>query len=85
MRVRAIQLGYYGMQRREEGEVFELKPTKALNKKTGLMEVVSVEQQFSNKWMERVTEESKTRRGVKPQEKSEEPVVEKPSGDEEVL
>jgi hypothetical protein len=57
MRVRATALGYYGHKRRREGQEFVLEPIKRLRKqKDGSMReiVISAEQQFSNKWMERL-------------------------------
>jgi hypothetical protein len=58
MRVRAIQLGYYGHKRRREGQEFVLEPIKRLRKdvKTGEMReiTISAEQQFSKRWMEKV-------------------------------
>jgi hypothetical protein len=50
--------GYYGHRRRKPGEVFELEPIKRLRKdnKTGLMREITIteEQQFSDRWMERI-------------------------------
>jgi len=50
--------GYYGHRRRVPGEVFNLEPIKRLRKdnKTGLMREITIteEQQFSERWMERV-------------------------------
>jgi hypothetical protein len=49
MKVRAIKLGYYEHIRRRVGDVFELIPLKDSKGKT-----ISIEQQFSDKWMEKV-------------------------------
>jgi hypothetical protein len=57
MRVRATALGYYGHKRRKEGQEFVLEPIKRLRKdKDGNMReiVISPEQQFSARWMERL-------------------------------
>ena len=58
MRVRATMLGYYGHERRREGDIFTLEPIKRMRKdpKTGLMREVTImpEQQFSTRWMEAV-------------------------------
>ena len=57
MRVRAIQLGYYGHKRRHEGDEFDLEPIKRVRKdKDGNSKEVTImpEQQFSPKWMEKV-------------------------------
>ena len=58
MKVRATQLGYYGHERRPEGAVFTLEPIKRMrkDKKTGIMREVTIssEQQFSERWMERI-------------------------------
>ena len=63
MKVRAIKLGYYGHERRQEGQEFTLEPIKRLrkDKKTGQMKeiLISAEQQFSERWMERLTPPSK--------------------------
>ena len=57
MRVRATALGYYGHKRRKEGQEFVLEPIKRLRKdKDGNMReiVITPEQQFSARWMERL-------------------------------
>jgi hypothetical protein len=57
MRVRAIQLGYYGHKRRPEGTEFVLEPIKRIRKQPdGTMKeiLISPEQQFSVRWMEKV-------------------------------
>jgi hypothetical protein len=57
MQVRATRLGYYGHERRPEGAVFVLEPIKRIRKdKEGRerMVTISAEQQFSDRWMERV-------------------------------
>jgi len=68
MKVRATRLGYYGHERRPEGSVFTLEPIKRLRavkgkdgKPTGQMReiTISAEQQFSERWMERVSPASK--------------------------
>ena len=67
MKVRATQLGYYGHKRRYEGSEFELEPIKRIRKdKDGKPREITImpEQQFSERWMERVGPEVKTR--IKP-------------------
>lgn len=66
MRVRAIQMGYYGHKRRTPGHKdaeFDLEPIKRMRKdpKTGDMReiTISAEQQFSTRWMEKVENGSK--------------------------
>ena len=57
MRVRATQLGYYGHKRRKEGAEFVLEPIKRIRKdKDGNPREITIspEQQFSERWMERV-------------------------------
>lgn len=57
MKVRATALGYYGHKRRQEGAEFELEPIKRLRKQPdGSMKEITItpEQQFSQRWMERV-------------------------------
>jgi hypothetical protein len=62
MKVRAIELGYYGHKRRQPGAEFVLEPLKRIRKdaKTGLMKeiLITPEQQFSSRWMERVDGEA---------------------------
>ena len=59
MRVRATRLGYYGHERRKEGAEFTLEPIKRVRKdaKSGRMREITItaEQQFTERWMERVT------------------------------
>lgn len=58
MKVRATQPGYYKHERRREGDVFVLEPIKRqrTDAATGLMREVTImpEQQFSERWMEKV-------------------------------
>ena len=59
--VRATQTGYHGMQRRRgpvgdtPGERFYLDSVVAKDKETGRMVTISAEQQFSSKWMKKVS------------------------------
>jgi hypothetical protein len=57
MRVRATKMGYYGLQRRREGDVFELVPVKTVKDKKPV--VITPEQQFSELWMEKVDADAK--------------------------
>jgi hypothetical protein len=50
MLVKATQIGYYGHLRRRAGDVFELKPVK------GKKVTLSIEEQFSSKWMRKLNE-----------------------------
>lgn len=62
MRVRAIQLGYYGHKRRHPGQEFDLEPIKRMRKdKDGNMREVTIseQQQFSERWMEKLDQPSK--------------------------
>ncbi len=57
MLVRAKRLGYYDLKRRHPGDVFNLRPIKS--KTTDALgrpkvDVIPVEKQFTNVWMERV-------------------------------
>lgn len=53
MKVRATQVGYYGNVRRRVGDIFDLVPVKGLNGKREKV-TFTPEQQFSEKWMEKV-------------------------------
>ena len=70
MKVRATQLGYYGHKRRKAGDIFELVPMKNRDGS-----VTSVEQQFSDVWMESLESSGKAKKsegkGKKPQESKE--------------
>lgn len=62
MKVRATKLGFIYNKRKREGDVFELKTVRGYSKKAELRgEVIEVtpEQQFSDKWMERVSDDAK--------------------------
>ena len=63
MKVRATRMGYYGHERRHEGAEFTLEPIKRLRKdaKSGQMKeiTISAEQQFSERWMERISPTAK--------------------------
>jgi len=58
MKVRAKELGYYDEKRRRPGEVFELEEregfTRNENSGKATKKVWSAEEQFSEKWMEKV-------------------------------
>lgn len=57
MKVRAIRQGYHDNKRRREGDEFELKPIKGYgfdDKGVKIEKEFSVEQQFSEKWMEKI-------------------------------
>ena len=49
MKVKATRFGYYGHAKRKPDSIFELKPYKDSQGK-----IVSTEQQFSSRWMEKV-------------------------------
>lgn len=49
--------GFYGIKRRYPGDKFEL-----IERKTQKGEVVSIESQFSDKWMEKIEDTSKRKR-----------------------
>ena len=55
MRVRAKRKGYFSNTRIDKGTEFVILPYKAVDPKTGQEVVVTEEQQFSWKWMEKVT------------------------------
>lgn len=55
MKVQATKLGYYDHKRMREGEVFELSPIKGL--RNGEPKTYSPEEQFSDKWMEKVNDD----------------------------
>lgn len=52
MKVRAMKTGYYNLLRRKEGEEFELKEIKGLDR-DGKPLTLKAEDQFSDKWMEK--------------------------------
>ncbi len=57
MRVKAKELGYYGLLRRKPGEIFNLEEVKGFHMgKDGKKspKVYSAESQFSDKWMEKI-------------------------------
>lgn len=56
MKVRAKQLGFYNHTKRKEGVVFELEPIDGLDP-NGKPKHFSVEDQFSEAWMERVEDD----------------------------
>lgn len=60
MKVKALKDGFYGDRIQRKGSVFILAPrkTKGVDEK-GKPVVLSVDQQFSSKWMEKVTETKK--------------------------
>lgn len=51
MKVKATQLGYHDHRRRRPGDVFVLRPIEKADGK-----IITPEQQFSKKWMEKVGE-----------------------------
>lgn len=55
VRVRVTQLGFDGMQRRREGEVFNLVDKERIDPKTKKRTIVTGEDQFSAQWMEPVS------------------------------
>jgi len=74
MRVKAKDIGqkysgYYGHRRRKPGDEFVLEPIKRLrmDAKTGQMReiTISVEQQFSERWMERLDPPTTAKKPVK--------------------
>jgi hypothetical protein len=58
MQVRATATGYYDDVIRNKGDVFTLKPRKRVKRTKGgiIEETVSVEEQFTALWMERVVQ-----------------------------
>lgn len=67
MKVRAIEKGYYGMDRIKPGEIFHLVPVKgkkliknAMGREELVPHVFSVEEQFSSKWMEKVEDDAES-------------------------
>jgi hypothetical protein len=69
MKVRATMLGYYGHERRYPGDVFTLEPIKRMRKdKEGKLREVTIraEQQFSERWMEKVEETVPAKRKSRP-------------------
>lgn len=65
MKVKAIGdsnyvVGYYGNRRIHGGQVFYLKPRKHTNRldRENFGKVISVEEQFSEKWMEKMKDQS---------------------------
>lgn len=77
MKVRAKRLGYYGHRRRREGDTFDLEPIKKERKdsKTGRTKevIIAPEQQFSERWMERLGPAPKPAKVAK--DESREPVA----------
>jgi hypothetical protein len=69
MLVRAKKIGYYDNKRRREGETFELKPLKGKFLKDGKLVdgVMSPEQLFSEKWMEKVVDDEPRKPKMKKQ------------------
>lgn len=59
MKVQATQLGYYEHKRRREGDVFELVERKDRHGK-----VMTVNQQFSSKWMKKVSDDTEKSESV---------------------
>lgn len=54
--VRATENGYFNNQKRKEGEAFAIRERIANNGKT-----ITIDQQFSSKWMEKVDQPNKTK------------------------
>lgn len=72
MKVRAIRIGYYGIERVKEGQILFLKN----------------EGEFSDRWMEKVDEDEDRpapKRNSRPKPKTEPAPEEMSSGDEQVL
>jgi len=83
MKVRATALGYYGHERRREGDVFVLEPIKRIRKdKDGKAREVTImpEQQFSERWMEKVDQKAEKPKKEKPVIPAPEPKVETTEG-----
>ena len=79
MKVRATQLGYYGNVRIQAGTVFDIHPVEGVtrdNKGKKKKLTLTPEQQFSEVWMEKVSEKE-----AKP-EKSEKPKTDKKKSEE---
>lgn len=104
MKVRAIELGYYEHARRKPGDVFYLKPYEislrdemgALVKENGKFKkvTVSVEEQFSDTWMEKVEDEappqkarhkSTHRNSMAVSQYKEEAMPDEPAGEDSVI
>ena len=66
MRVRALMIGTYNNRRRRPGDVFDLRPRKGVRRDKETNKLIpielTVEQQFSKVWMEKVTEDTPTNR-----------------------
>lgn len=74
MRVRATALGYYGDIRRKEGDVFDLVARTVGDKEK--RRNLTVEQQFSETWMERIDEDGRPIKSVKKSEPEQKEEVE---------
>lgn len=53
MKVKALKTGYYNHKRQKPGSIFELEPYEVVDEK-GKEKIVSVEEQFSPRWMVKV-------------------------------
>ncbi len=74
MRVRAKELGYYGHKRRHPGQEFILEPIKRVRSdKDGKPREITIspEQQFSDRWMERVDAPSAQTKPIKEKKQAE--------------
>lgn len=76
MRVRALKKGYYDLQRRHEGEEFDIHDTETVDLKTGEPVFVSAESLFSSKWMEKIPDAPAPLKGQRKPVKKAEPVAE---------
>ena len=64
MKVRAKELGYYNHKRRREGVEFDLVEKKGLV--NGVEKTITVEDQFSDKWMERLAGSEPVKKAGRP-------------------
>jgi hypothetical protein len=92
MQVRAKKLGVYGARRRRPGDIFILVPR--TTQKNGKEVMVTVEQQFSSKWMEKIAQDGPVPKGAGPSKVATPPSgvgpaqpagEARPTGDQDVL
>ncbi len=69
VRVKAGKVGFFGLCRRREGEVFEIES----------------EQQFSKKWMEKVKSKNGEAKAEKTKKRESSPKAKEPTGDKKVI
>ena len=84
MKVKATRQGYYGNQRRYEGDVFVLEARKGKKKdRHGKLSDIEVtaEKQFSSQWMEKVEEDAPVAKAPRAKQKREAEAADKSSLD----